>query len=1617
MNRKSSLLMICLALAPPAFAAIDPVCTDRDLERIDTYGNPPSRGDNNFFTFTVSGTANVTMLYPGTRSMRGFPLSLYEIVNGGTDTGTCADGSASPCLPSHGQGCMNRILDNKEYFMPSTATPPAAPTGLLGAYSPYGRYPDPETSYSGGGGIAAGFEASSYTCSSASNCKTDKNGGNAWEYLLWPANDSGTAHTADGSTGTIDSECATATGSTASLDFQDCELCVKTKGYWLNYNKVAPGPAGNPSYTGADAMVVKGNWLNFQPPKWAMLRLAYKRLVNGPLLNPLREGIVTNCNNISGDADNCGANAGEFRLQKMLPQSCNGAGRPNQRIASVDTVTYNSTANPLAEMLFNTAWTVSADSNSKPPSTWSFFTTQWSGATTSSTHPNTEPGVSGQSNSKDGFCPGCNSGFSVMFTDGRGIDGWAACASNGVPIAGLAIGSAQCNGATCLTLPDYCRTGAGALYNTYSPCFGPSANGKPTAAPGLGLGAEDDGNDYINPNTAGGAWTTAGALGGSTNTPSSPAGTCPNDYVDDVAAWMFQNNMLSTQAGTNLRLYVVEVGTNTFGQMNSVNAAAVAGGNGKALSATDFSTLEQNIQQIFTEIISTSTSFSVAAITTVQTRGTTFAFIPRFRPLLGSQWEGRLYRFRLFNEFAAGCGPHELSGCDGGPCKDSLNPNGNGSCTDVYLQDATNAFIGEDDGGTFVQLDTSQPFGDAGWPVKTPKVTAQPVWEAAHIIECRENNYLASSSASCDDGGTAIARRQILTLPLDAGVPTGPTTLIGYNDIDGGGLCTRADGTQVYCNVQTMTSYMKFSGVNSDYCQSMALVTRNLYKYKEDCGIDTIRFMEGADVQHQSTDGGLVRPNVLGDIFHSSPVLVTPPAPTFLCDTGIINQCVRTLYAEDTGGFFMPDAGSAYATYLSNQKSRDELILVGADDGMLHAFQAGTATVLSDGGVTYDEGTGVEKWAFIPPDMLPKLQRYVLYGSHQILMDGDPWIRDIWADGSGTVHTTADGAKQDDEFHTIAIVAERGGGRHVTALDITATGSPPKWLWTWPPIGSIYELQQGETWNDTTPNPPPIGPILWTDAVNGKTLTQGQLFNVGGVQVPGGSGTKAVERWVVVLGGGYDPNQIRGRAIYVVDAWTGQLLYEFGRYDSSAPTDCSSSSDLHCGIGPIAAAAAMVDTNFDNYFDVATVGDTSGNLWTMDMITPGAAMPSPNWFIGKTFQQFAGLALKNKSPFFSMPAARVFPDSNGGVRVYLGSGDRDQIRVRDTDSPDGGACTVDNLRACVRNDCLVDVKEDIFAIGSSPASSFTGEWKYGGSGATALAVNSFSTSVEGNLACANPAQLDVQYTVTCPGGASLLDPTAGTSPAIDAVYCDFDGGGDAGEECPNPTGKPLVGVGFAPQTVTNSRFYSVKLFDAPAYSSRPRMTSSSVSYTTLTDTNLTNVTDGGVMATDGGGWFLVQANDTNEKTASGALLLGGCAAWNTLVPSNTVNPDGGQSCGNGFIPSSTGYLYQANDDTGGISCGLAGSATQGTVLADGGIVPPPRFLARTIVDYVPPGITPVVSLNASTGQAAYSGISLEPGGNVPLQISVGAQGVQGDVSWLDVSRNLHNCRHDGGPCP
>src|SRR5205814_4276590 len=183
MNRISALLILSTALALPAGAAppgTDVACWNRDTERMDFFTNPPTRGDNNFFSFTVSGTANVTMLYPGTASMKALPISPYELREPGV-------GGSGSVLAPNWQGCQNAFLNNLDYFMPTTVEPPAASAAYSGGYDRTKRYPEPEGTYAGGGGLGDNLEDARHD-----DKKRDANRGKARRYLLWATHHAGT---------------------------------------------------------------------------------------------------------------------------------------------------------------------------------------------------------------------------------------------------------------------------------------------------------------------------------------------------------------------------------------------------------------------------------------------------------------------------------------------------------------------------------------------------------------------------------------------------------------------------------------------------------------------------------------------------------------------------------------------------------------------------------------------------------------------------------------------------------------------------------------------------------------------------------------------------------------------------------------------------------------------------------------------------------------------------------------------------------------------------------------------------------------------------------------------------------------------------------------------------------------------------------------------------------------------------------------------------------------------------------------------------------------------------------------------------------------------------------
>ncbi|HFC53485.1 MAG TPA: pilus assembly protein [Gammaproteobacteria bacterium] len=146
---------------------------------------------------------------------------------------------------------------------------------------------------------------------------------------------------------------------------------------------------------------------------------------------------------------------------------------------------------------------------------------------------------------------------------------------------------------------------------------------------------------------------------------------------------------------------------------------------------------------------------------------------------------------------------------------------------------------------------------------------------------------------------------------------------------------------------------------------------------------EILRYLRGDDSLEQK-NGGLLRSRAskLGDIINSSPLFVGPPAFRY--------------------GF------DGYASFRENFKDRRSMIYVGANDGMLHAF---------------DAETGVEKFAYVPSALYGKLSRLVNPSyTHNFFVDATPAMGDAYYDGA---------------WHTLLAGGLRSGGKGIYLLDIT----------------------------------------------------------------------------------------------------------------------------------------------------------------------------------------------------------------------------------------------------------------------------------------------------------------------------------------------------------------------------------------------------------------------------------------------------------------------------------------------------------------------------------------------------------------------------------------------------
>jgi type IV pilus assembly protein PilY1 len=185
--------------------------------------------------------------------------------------------------------------------------------------------------------------------------------------------------------------------------------------------------------------------------------------------------------------------------------------------------------------------------------------------------------------------------------------------------------------------------------------------------------------------------------------------------------------------------------------------------------------------------------------------------------------------------------------------------------------------------------------------------------------------------------------------------------------------------------------------------------------------------------------------------------------------------------------------------HYGNEKA---VIFVGANDGMLHAFE--------------DE-TGEELWGFIPSELLSRLKDLARGGGLKYYVDGSP-----------KAYIT--------ESKKIVIFGLRRGGSHYYALDVTDP-ERPRFLWKIGPETAGYS-EMGQSWST-----PHIGKIKY------GTSERVVCFIGGGYDENQDRKTVTKE-------------DKRGRAIYVVDVQTGDQLWSWdNNRDSemrySIPSDIS----------------------------------------------------------------------------------------------------------------------------------------------------------------------------------------------------------------------------------------------------------------------------------------------------------------------------------------------------------------------------------------------------------------------------------------------------------------------------
>ncbi|MES9937403.1 MAG: PilC/PilY family type IV pilus protein [Sedimenticola sp.] len=335
-------------------------------------------------------------------------------------------------------------------------------------------------------------------------------------------------------------------------------------------------------------------------------------------------------------------------------------------------------------------------------------------------------------------------------------------------------------------------------------------------------------------------------------------------------------------------------------------------------------------------------------------------------------------------------------------------------------------------------------------------------------------------------------------------------------------------------------------------------------------GDDRLNWLRGWSVDEgKGYDGGQFRERPakagkLGGIVHSTPVFVGQPP-----------------YRRRNQGEYPNAVTTAYTGFRDDNLDRDPMIYVGANDGMLHGFNA-------------DDGS--ERFAFIPNQVISNLSELTRQDYKQKpFVDLTPSINDAF------IETVKGTNRNSLAWNTVLIGGLRGGGKGYFALNITDPED----------LDTEAEVAENVMWEFTANNDDRLGYSYSKPLIVMSNKEDGKGNN----------------KWFALLGNGYNASHSKGEAVLFAVSLEGGLdgdwadpggYYVLETGKRTIPTETLPRDRFQDqfegqpnGIGGVRAT----DIDGDGTVDYAYAGDLRGNLYRFDLTDsdPG------NWSVTRLF--------------------------------------------------------------------------------------------------------------------------------------------------------------------------------------------------------------------------------------------------------------------------------------------------------------------------------------------------------------------------------------------------------------